>query len=123
MTPLSRATLAILLIPLLVACGPADPNEKFIQGTWTASGAIDDGHAWFLDWTFKDGSFEVTGYPPLHQTGKYQIVSSDGDTLTLKLTDQQGDWPTDDREMTIFIDTANETLKIDNQGPFTHTSE
>lgn len=119
--------ISVLLTLIFSACNLSNPQEKYIRGTWQASGAIDETHAWLLEWTFKDGpskgSFEVQGYPPLHQIGNYEIVSSDDESITLKLTNQQGDWPTDDRELTILIDTTNETLTIDNQGPFTRTEQ
>lgn len=122
MTLRFRTTLILFIIPLLVACNLSNPQEKYIRGTWRASGSLDETHAWYLDWTFSDGTFEVQGYPPLQQTGNYEVVSSDEENITLKLTNQQGDWPTDDREITILIDTVNETLTVDNQGPFTRTT-
>lgn len=116
---MNRVThLVVLLAFLLPACSPTDSNEKFIQGLWTASGTIDDEHAWLLGWGFGNGSFTVQGYPSFQHSGNYEIVSSEGDTLVLKLIKQKGDWPTADREITISIDRVNDTLIIDNLGPF-----
>lgn len=109
----------IVLSVLLSACGPTDPNDRFIQGTWSAAGDLGDNvHSWYLEWTFKNGTFEVTGYPPLNQTGHYRVQASQGQHLTLLLTDQKGDWPTDDRTIELQIDAGHNTVIIDNQGPF-----
>jgi hypothetical protein len=103
---------------LLVSCSPADPNEKFIQGKWTAAGDLGDGHSWYLEWTFDGGSFEMSGYPPIYQKGKYRMTASEGDTITLELYNQEGDLSTDDRAITVVIDSANDQLTIDGQGPY-----
>jgi hypothetical protein len=116
---LSRISLALLLAVFLAACGPADPNEAFIQGTWMAAGDQGEGHSWYIQWTFDNGKFHVEGYPPLVQNGNYSVVASQDSTLTLQLTNQEGDWPTDDLEVVVVIDEVNNTLTIDNLGPFT----
>ncbi len=116
-----RGLLFVLSCLLLSACIPLDPNDQYIQGSWEASGDLGEGHSWFLKWTFNNGTFSVDGYPPLQQTGHYRVKSSIGSTLTIELTDQKGDWPTDDRTITILIDHGTNTMTIDNQGPFTKT--
>lgn len=108
----------ILMAVLLSACVPLDPNDQYIQGTWQAAGDLGEGHSWYLKWTFKNGTFSVEGYPPLTQTGNYRVKSSVGSTLTVELTNQKGDWPTDDKTMVILIDKGTNTLTIDNTGPF-----
>jgi hypothetical protein len=108
----------ILVVLFLAACIPLDPNDQTIQGSWQAAGDQGEGHSWYLKWTFKNGTFSVEGYPPLTQTGNYRVKSSIGSSLTLELTNQKGDWPTDDREIIILIDKTNNTLTIDNLGPF-----
>ena len=115
--PLTYLGLGLLL--WLAACSPQDPNEKFIQGAWMTAGDIDEGHSWYLEWTFKSGKFEVTGYPPLHQSGSYRVTASEENKLSLELYDQQGDWPTEPRSLDIIINPTDKTLTIDGQGPFT----
>jgi len=119
-TPNRLLFLAICSL-LFVACGPIDSNEKFIQGKWTAAGDLGEGHSWYLEWTFDNETFELVGYPPLSQSGKYHMVESKDSTLTLELTDQKGDLPTDDRTIVIVIDSTNNSLTIDNQGPFSRS--
>jgi hypothetical protein len=111
----------ILALFLLTGCLPLDPNDQYIQGAWQAAGDLGEGHSWYLKWTFKNGTFSVDGYPPLTQTGNYRVKSSIGSALTLELTNQKGDWPTDDRTITVLIDKGSNTMTIDNQGPFSRT--
>ena len=47
-------------------------TAEYLQGTWRAAGETPDRHTWFLEWTFKDGRFKQTGYPPIKQEGKYR---------------------------------------------------
>jgi hypothetical protein len=120
----ARAALTLAMAQLLaasLACQtliPMSASEKFIQGSWGWGQDLGNGFSSYLVWTFDAGSFTAEGYPPLYQSGHYHVVAEDGDTLTLKLTDQAGDWPTDDREMLVVIDQAAGSLTIDNNGPF-----
>jgi hypothetical protein len=95
--------------------------ERFVQGTWMHATDLGDGHASYLEVNFDTGRFTMDGYPPLHQTGRYRVASSAGDTLTLRLTGQSGDLPTDDRDMVLVLDPAADQLLIDGEGPFTRT--
>jgi len=103
---------------LLTGCKTTDPNERYIQGKWTAAGDQGEGHSWYLEWTFDNGHFEMSGYPPIQQSGNYRITESQESTLTLTLINQQGDLATEDRTLTIVIDSTNTSLTIDNLGPF-----
>jgi hypothetical protein len=70
--------------------GSQESNEEYILGTWRLNGELppnNTGHGfhWFLEYTFNaDGTFMLTGYPPLMQKGKYGVVKSE-DTITLDL--------------------------------------
>jgi hypothetical protein len=119
---MKRLLLTVLLCLLLAGCAPSDPNLKFIQGTWTAAGDQGEGHSWYLEWKFANGSFEMSGYPPIYQAGKYRMKASEGGSLTLELYSQSGDLPSDDRSMIILVDMNNETLTIDGLGPFSRSS-
>ena len=104
-----KLILPIFIIAVVVAaCSPTDPNEIFVQGKWTAAGDLGDGHSWYLEWTFDNGSFEMVGYPPIHQAGKYRLTASEGDTITLELYDQQGDLSTADRTIVVVIDSVSD---------------
>ncbi len=92
-------------------------QEDFIQGMWRLTGE-NSGHAWFLEWTFHRGRFDLKGYPPLAQAGKYRVIKTDGDKLTLELYDQKGNFGTEDSQIEIVIDKKKETLMIKGQGPF-----
>jgi hypothetical protein len=86
-------------------------NEKFIQGTWRVTGE-NGGYAWFLEWTFENGSFKQTGYPPIIQEGKYKVLSAAGDQITLELYEQKGTFGEEKRELQISINKPAKQLTI-----------
>lgn len=55
------------------------------------------------------------GYPPLSQKGKYRIVKTEDNKLTLKLYEQSGNFGTKDKQIEVIIDTENKMLKIDSK--------
>jgi hypothetical protein len=116
---------AIALI-LFMAAPPAsisrESKEDFIQGMWRLTGES-GGHAWFLEWTFDRGRFELKGYPPLAQNGKYRIIKTDGAKLRLELYDQKGNFGTENSEIELVIDKKRDTLMIKGQGPFARVKE
>lgn len=107
----------ILFSAMGLASATKKTNEDFIQGTWRLTGD-NGGHAWYLEWTFDHGRFNLKGYPPLYQEGKYRIIKSNGDRLTLDLYDQKGNFGTEDSQVEITIDKKREMLTIKGQGPF-----
>jgi len=117
-----KLVLITLLLPTL-ACSAVQPitpdtNAQFIQGQWSYSEDLGGGLASVLTWDFRAGHFTLEGYPPLFQEGDYRVMKSEGDTVILRLVNQSGDLPTDDREIEIILDRGAETLMIDGQGPF-----
>lgn len=98
-------------------------EEKFIQGTWRASGEIDKGHSWFLEWTFDKGKFEQIGYPPITQEGKYKVLKTEGNKLTLELYDQKGTFGTEKSTLEIVIDREKNKLKIGSTEGFTRAQK
>lgn len=121
---LRRLALAwcVLVLPTL-ACSTfaqtaPDTNAQFIQGQWSYSEDLGGGFASVLTWDFRNGHFTLEGYPPLFQEGDYRVVKSEGDIVILRLVNQSGDLPTDDREIEIILDRTAETLMIDGQGLF-----
>jgi hypothetical protein len=111
---------AIALVLLSAAGHAASTNktdEDFIQGMWRLTGE-NNGHAWFLEWTFDRGHFGLKGYPPLAQEGKYRIIKAGGDKLTLELYDQKGNSGTESSQLEVVIDKKKGTLTIKGQGPF-----
>ena len=95
-----------------------DTTTQFIQGQWSYSQDLGDGFFSNLTWDFRTGHFTLEGYPPLYQEGDYRVLTSDGDNVTLRLINQSGDLPSDDRDLEIVLDRSAETLMIDGQGPF-----
>ena len=114
---------ALGLTPFSSCVISAQDHETFIQGKWRLEGEHpknESGRAmsWFLEWTFADGKFLQTGYPPIKQEGKYRVVKQSDDKLTLELYEQKGNFGTNDRRIEIVIDKKNERLKIWNQENF-----
>lgn len=88
-----------------------DEFEKYIQGTWRAEGK-NGNYGWFLEWTFADGIFKQTGYPPILQEGKYKITGISGNKITLMLYDQKGTFGTEERSMDIVFNSPDKSLTI-----------
>lgn len=114
--PLAMAAL-LLFSSLSAASSVKKTNEDFIQGMWRATGQ-NGMYGWFLEWTFDRGKFDLKGYPPLAQGGKYRIIKAEGHKLTLELYDQQGNFGTENSQIEIVIDKKKDTLMIKGQGPF-----
>ena len=106
-----------------VASRAKDANDDSIQGTWYLSGQVDNkdgpGLSWFLEWTFDHGKFNLSGYPPLHQEGRYRIIKTEGNKLTLELYDQKGNFGTENSQIEIVVDKEKGSRMIKGQGPFT----
>lgn len=95
--------------------------ENRIQGTWRAEGES-GGRSWFLEWTFAGGKFKQTGYPPITQEGKYRVLSSDADQLTLELYEQEGTFGGGKREIRILPDKETGQLTISGRSGFKRTA-
>lgn len=99
-------------------------NEEYIKGSWRLNGELPPGNSghtfhWFLEYTFSsDGTYLLSGYPPLLQKGKYRVVKSEEKKLILDLYEQSGNFGTKDKQIEITIDRDNETLKIDGKEGF-----
>ena len=99
-------------------------NEEYIKGTWRLDGELPPGNSghsfhWFLEYTFNsDGSFMLTGYPPLMQKGKYRAVKEEDEKLILDLYEQNGNFGTKDKRIEVVVDREKKTLKIDGKEGF-----
>lgn len=48
--------------------------EGGIEGTWKASGTVDDGaFDWYVEFYFEDGEYSTKGYPPTNDKGTYEV--------------------------------------------------
>lgn len=93
-----------MVVGQAIACSMLmDGQEKYIQGTWHVYGE-NNGHGWFLEWTFDNGKFKQTGYPPIIQEGKCKVVSRSENKLTIELYDQKGTFGNENRKIEIVID-------------------
>lgn len=123
---LSRCMLILVLISeaLLAASCRGDANEMFIQGTWYNN----DEHlkqvvgespqeTW---WAFDRGAYELSAccFARISETGRYEILKSEGDSLTLELFNRKGEVSDSRAQIKIVIDREAETLRIQRAGPF-----
>jgi hypothetical protein len=116
----------LLLVSFMVACTP-DPNEAFIQGNWY----YNDLHIQEVPgesysesfWNFSRGTFDAYTccFVKYHQYGRYDIVESEGDTLTLVLFNIDGNLNSERVQIGIRIDRETDTIRIQGGGPFTRT--
>lgn len=100
--------------PILVL---SQSNAEKIQGSWRLNGT-NGKVSWFLEWTFKDGDFTQTGYPPISQKGKFRIIDEKGVQLKLELFDQDGTLGKENRQIIILIDEKRKELTIDRKSGF-----
>ena len=50
--------------------------------------------AHMLEYKFhSDGTYEMSGYPPIRENGRFSVQSRDKDSFTLRLTDRRGCGP------------------------------
>lgn len=96
--------------------GDIELTEESLQGTWRAAGETPDRHTWFLEWTFKDGRFKQAGYPPITQEGKYRVVASEANKLTIELFEQNGTFGKEPQQIEISVDSNR--LMIQNMKGF-----
>lgn len=117
---------AFVLI-LLFLCAPVSivpaqtqkVSEEFIRGIWHVDGGGENNTPrWWLEWTFEEGKFLLTGYPVVNQKGSYRVLKAKDGKLTLELFDQQGDLGAKNSKIDIVIDQKKEVLTIKDKGPF-----
>lgn len=96
-------------------------NEAFIQGTWRIDGYLDQAKRrgrWYQEWSFSEGKFKETGYPPLEQSGRYRVLNDADNKLTLELYEQKGTFGSANSRLEIVIDREKNQLKIGSNQPF-----
>ena len=116
---------ALLLLLALLLTGCMDANEEYIQGVWQYDSIhlrqMTSESELIVEWSFSGGVFEYSACCfniDDYQTGRYRIVDSDEDSLTLDLFNVEGGELAVDRQITIKIDRENETLSINHAKPF-----
>jgi len=74
--------LSAVLFSLASSCG----GSKKLEGKWSASGNLGDStdmHSWYLEYNFTGNNYSVTGYPPLSESGTYEVIEEKGDSLNI----------------------------------------
>src|SRR5215470_17189406 len=100
---MKRLAVALVLVCSIGAAAPSDAVPAELVGKWRASGVVGggDGHghgmSWFLEYTFRaEGTFLMTGYPPISVEGKVAVTAREGNRLRIVLTKRKmgtSDWP------------------------------
>ena len=114
---------AILLGLLAGAC--QDPNDAYIQGTWEYRDAhldevVGESHLTIV-WFFSGGSFTYQACcfnMDLEVGGRYRILDSSEDRLTIELYNTYGSGSRFGGEVLILIDRETGTLNIQGTTPF-----
>ena len=76
---------AVLTIVLIFAFSSCGSNPK-LQGKWSASGNIGDStdmQSWFLEYEFIGRNYSLKGYPPISESGTYEVIQERGDSLEI----------------------------------------
>jgi hypothetical protein len=120
--PLAALALILFSAANVASLSAKKTNEDFIQGMWRLTGQ-NGMYGWYLEWAFDRGRFDLKGYPPLAQDGKYRIIKAEGNKLTLELYDQKGNFGTENSQLEVVIDKKKDTLSIKGQGPFARVKE
>ena len=117
----------IVLVSFLTAC-QSDENEAFIQGRWF----YNDLHIQqqvgesFSEtyWTFDGGNYETYTccFVEFQQYGRYTILESEGDRLTLEFFNIDGKFNTERFQAIVKIDRQANTISLLRGGPFTRIS-
>lgn len=97
MKNLSFLAISVMLL-IFSACSP-DPNEAFIQGTWSITNELSPAGSAsaikYFEWEFRNGYFyraqEIDPLNIIQSQGRYQILESDEDVLVLELFDIKGE--------------------------------
>jgi hypothetical protein len=123
----ARAVLVMLAVGFALLLGgcKADENELYIQGSWF----YNDLHIQQVvgesfqeaQWTFDRGtfSFYTCCFMRSELSGRYEILKSDADSITLELFQLNGRLNSERTDIKIKIDRDQQALNIQGTGPFT----
>ena len=122
----SRLTLllgALLLVSFLAACVSYE-NEAFIQGRWY----YNDPHLRSVVgetyqetyWTFDRGAYQTNSccFARFEQSGRYTILDSQGDTLTMEFFNINGKLNSERFQVAVIINQETGTINVQGSGPF-----
>ncbi len=125
MKRIGMMTMALLgLVLSMVLTGCTDRNEAFIQGTWIYAepsvGGITPQSSVHTNWSFDRGRVEAHSCCDFRpgMTGRYRIVRSEDDQLSLELYDLEGAIDRDALEIDLILNRTRESLTIQGTGPF-----
>jgi len=122
-----RLFLSLVLLVLIAGC--SDPNDQFIQGAWYYKdphlASVDGESQLEINWRFDRGTFEYYACcfsGELHQKGRYRILESEDEVISLELFNIQGGLTRGPVEVRITVDKEADTVSIQGAGPFSRTN-
>ncbi len=116
-------TLLLLLTIGLAGCRP-DPNVQFIQGDWYFNdphlSSVAGESSLETVWTFDRGTYSMYAccFARAQETGWYEVLESEGDTLVIELSNRNGVPNSERFSVGIEIDRTAGTIEIQGSGPF-----
>ena len=111
----------LAVLPLLGGC-ESDENHEFIQGYWYHPDFGKRGTEQFIGpvyWAFENGNYtfwQCCAHVE-DDTGKYQVVKSEGDVIILELLDRTGR-PRERGQIKLIVNREDDTLVIQRGEPF-----
>ena len=75
----------------LLNCSNMFNPFKKIEGKWIAAGDQGEGHSWYLEYTFNGKNYNMTGYPPISESGTMKLKVANGDSLLIEFIVQKSD--------------------------------
>ena len=85
-----------------------EATDEF-TGTWHGGGTTKDGYAWFVDYTFKNGTYTMKTDSSFKDEGTYQIVKRFEDNVSIQMRKQSIPFK---KEYDIYISLAPDKQSI-----------
>lgn len=117
--------MALLMGSLLLIKGFEENDQSgplSFEGTWSVSGE-EEGFAWYLRYTFNNGTYTMEGYPPTEATGTYTATELEPNHYTLTLLADPTEYNSDPTSETwdVWLNDDGQSLEVTNG--YTYTLE
>lgn len=105
---------ALLALFVLASFSCVKKFPKELNGTWSAGGTLPNndgspGMSWFLKYVFNGNTYSMTGYPPLSEKGRMELLEQNGKEMEVKMM-PEGQTP-----RTVRLILYTDSLALNNQ--------
>lgn len=107
-----KNAIILLLAILWSGCSFTAPEEEWIQGAWQHDRTR---------WSFDYGKYEIQG--AISEKGYYRFIKSAGQTISIEIQPRNSNASRDAHIIKIVINRDNETLIINDEGPYNKINE